>query len=237
VAAVITDAASHRKFQVNDLMLLPKVAVLDAELMVGLPPHITSTTGMDALTHAVEAYIGLNGFKYPDDCAERATRLIFDNLEEAYNNGANLEARQNMAMASYYGGAAFTRTYVGYVHAVAHNLGGVYGVPHGLANAVVLPHVLRFCRREAEHKLAALAIAGGIGERGESEEALSYRFIEHVEGMNERMKIPATIKELKAADIPMLAERVLAEAHPSYPVPRIMTLKECEELISKLLPG
>ena len=235
VAAVITDAATHEKFAINDLKLIPKIAVLDPELMVGLPPHITSTTGMDALTHAVEAYIGLNGNDFTDENAENATKLIFENLEEAYENGGNLEARNNMALASFYGGAAFTRAYVGYVHAVAHNMGGLYGVPHGLANAIILPYVLAFCRKEAEKKLAGLAIAGGIGTKGESEEELSYRFIEKVKTMNKNMKIPTFIKELQEEDIPLIAKRALDEAHPDYPVPRIMTLAECEELIGKLM--
>ena len=237
VAAVITDPASHGKFAINDLKLIPKIAVLDPELTVGLPPHITATTGMDALTHAVEAYIGLNGTPFSDENAERATKLIFENLEEAYRNGSNLEARHQMALASYYGGAAFTRAYVGYVHAIAHKLGGMYGVPHGLANAVILPYVLRFCRRDAARKLAALAIVGGIGKPGESEDELSMRFIEHVEGMNQRMGIPTSIKELRAGDIPVIAEAALGEAHPDYPVPTIMTRRECEELITKLLPS
>lgn len=237
VAAVITDPASHGKFAINDLKLIPKIAVLDPELTAGLPPHITATTGMDALTHAVEAYIGLNGSPFSDENAERATKLIFENLEEAYRNGSNLEARHKMALASYYGGAAFTRAYVGYVHAIAHKLGGMYGVPHGLANAVILPYVLRFCRRDAARKLAALAIVGGIGRPGESEDELSMRFIEHVEGMNQRMGIPTSIKELRAQDIPVIAEAALNEAHPDYPVPTIMTRRECEELITKLLPS
>lgn len=139
---------------------------------------MTSTTGMDALTHAVEAYIGLNGTQFTDGKAEQATKLIFENLEKAYNNGTDLEARSNMSLASYYAGVAFTRAYVGYVHAIAHNMGGLYGVPHGLANAVILPYVLEFCRKGAEKKLAALAVAGGIGKKGESIEELSYRFIE-----------------------------------------------------------
>ena len=139
VAAVITDAQTHEKFAINDLKLIPKIAVLDPELMVGLPPHITSTTGMDALTHAVEAYIGLNGSSFTDENAENATKLIFENLEKAYKDGTDLEARNNMALASFYAGSAFTRAYVGYVHAIAHNMGGLYGVPHGLANAIILP--------------------------------------------------------------------------------------------------
>jgi len=237
VAAVITDPVAHGKFAISDLKLIPKIAVLDPELTAGLPPHITAATGMDALTHAVEAYIGLNGTPFSDANAEKATRLVFENLEEAYRNGSNLEVRYQMLLASYYAGAAFTRAYVGYVHAIAHKLGGLYGVPHGLANAIILPHVLRFCRQEAARKLASLAIIGGLGQRGESDEMLAIRFIEHVDGMNQRMGIPTSIKELRATDIPMIAECALAEAHPDYPVPTIMTKKDCEALITKLLPG
>jgi alcohol dehydrogenase class IV len=237
IVGVITDASTHEKFAINDLKLMPKLAVLDPELMVGLPPHITAATGMDALTHAVEAYIGLNGNQFTDENAEKATRLIFSNLEEAFRNGSNLDARYNMALASYCAGAAFTRAYVGYVHAIAHNMGGLYGVPHGLANAIILPYVLKFCCAEAEQKLAALALVAGIGERSESDGTLAYRFIERVEQMNERMGIPTFIAELQAKDIPMIAQRALSEAHPDYPVPRIMTREECEVLLTKLLPS
>ena len=132
VAAVISDPATHEKFAISDLKLIPKIAVLDPALMVGLPPHITAATGMDALTHAVEAYIGLNGSKFTDEHAKNATLLIFENLEKAYKNGSDLEARENMALASFYAGSAFTRAYVGYVHAIAHNMGGICtGCPTG----------------------------------------------------------------------------------------------------------
>ena len=236
VAAVISDPSTHEKFAINDLKLIPKIAVLDPELMVGLPPHITSTTGMDALTHAVEAYIGLNGNEFTDANAEQATRLIFENLEKAYRDGKDLEARYNMALASFCGGAAFTRAYVGYVHAIAHNMGGLYGVPHGLANAIILPHVLRFCRTEARDKLASLAAVAGLGDPGDSPEALSLRFIEEIEAMNERVEIPTVIQELRAEDIPLVVDRALGEAHPDYPVPRIMTREECHALVTQLLP-
>ena len=237
VAAVITDVKTHAKFVINDLKLIPKVAVLDPELMVGLPPHITSTTGMDALTHAVEAYIGLNGNSYTNEHAEKATRLIVENLEKVYANGADLEARHNMALASFYAGSAFTRAYVGYVHAIAHKMGGLYGVPHGLANAVILPHVLEFCRKEAEDKLAKLASVSGIGGKEDSAEELSNKFIEKVKAMNASMNIPAFVEELKEEDIPEIAHQALKEAHPDYPVPRIMTDAECKGLVKKLLPA
>jgi alcohol dehydrogenase class IV len=236
LAAVVTDSKTHEKYSISSLPLVPKYAVLDPELMAGLPPHITSTTGMDALTHAVEAYIGLNGNSFTDKNAEDATRLIFKNLEKAYKNGSDLTARKNMSLASFYAGTAFTRAYVGYVHAIAHNLGGMYGVPHGLANAVILPYVLDFCKKEAEEKLAKLAVVGGIGKDSDSQEELADKFINKIKKMNKNMGIPTFIKELKKEDIPLLAKRALYEAHPEYPVPRIMTDQECEDLIRKLLP-
>ncbi len=235
VAAVITDAQSHLKFAINDLKLVPKIAVLDPELMAGLPPHITSTTGMDALTHAVEAYLNLSGNAFTDENAENATKLIFENLEKAYNDGGDLEARTNMARASFYAGAAFTRAYVGYVHAIAHNMGGLYGVPHGLANAIILPYVMEFNRKSSEEKLARLAVICGIGEHEESEEELSKKFIEKIKDMNKNMEIPTGIRELKESDIPLIAKRALKEAHPLYPVPTLMTHQACEDLTRKLL--
>ena len=188
------------------------------------------------MTHAIEAYIGGYTTKFTDENAEKATRIVFEDLEAVYEDGSDLEKRNNMALASYYGGSAFTRAYVGYVHAVAHNMGGLYGVPHGLANAIILPYVLRFSRKEAERKLARLARAVGIGTETDSDEELSYRFIEKIETMNRNMNIPSTIKELQEKDIPLIAERALKEANPEYPVPRIMNRQECEGLVRKLLP-
>jgi len=236
VAAVISNPETHEKFVVADLKLVPVVAVLDPELMLGLPSHITSATGMDALTHAIEAYIGQHGTKFTNENAEKATRIIFEDLEAVYRDGSDLEKRNNMALASFYAGSAFTRASVGYVHAVTHNMGGLYGVPHGLSNAIILPHVLKFCRKEAKQKLARLARAGGIGKASDSDEELSYRFIEKIESMNQNMNIPTTIKELQEKDLPLIAERALKEANPAYPVPRLMNYQECVALVRKLLP-
>ena len=236
IAAIVTNAKTHEKFAIMDPKLVPRIAVLDPELMTNLPPFVTATTGMDALTHAVEAYINQNGTAYTDENAERAVGLIFENLEKAYEDGSNMEARNNMALASFYAGLAFTRAYVGYVHAIAHRLGGLYGVPHGLANAVVLPYVLEFSRREAEKKLARLAIAGGIGSETESNEELSRRFIDKIKAMNAKMNIPTHIEQLKESDIPLIVKRAFKEVHPLYPVPRIMTAQECADLVRQLLP-
>ena len=236
IAAVVTNAETHEKFAIMDPKLIPRIAILDPELMVGLPPFITATTGMDALTHAVEAYLNRNGTAYTDENALLATKLIFENLEKAYENGADLEARNNMALASFYAGLAFTRAYVGYVHAIAHRMGGLYGVPHGMANAVVLPYVLEYSRSEAEEKMARLAIAAGLGSEGDSNEVLSHTFIDAVKAMNANMEIPTFIEGLKESDIPLIVKRAFKEAHPLYPVPKIMTDQDCADLVRKLLP-
>lgn len=236
LAAVISNPAEHEKFAVAGPNLVPQHAVLDPELTKGLPPHITAHTGMDALTHAVESYIGRAGTPFTEEHAEKAVKVIFEDLEAVYRDGSDLERRGNMALASYWAGLAFTRALVGYVHAVAHNLGGMYGVPHGLANAIVLPHVLDFSRADCEEKLARLAIVGGIGEEGEAPAELAARFIAKVREMNAAMDIPTTVAELKEEDIPFLAARAMAEGNPGYPVPTLMHPTQCEALLRKLLP-
>lgn len=142
LAAVITDDKSRHKYPINDFFLIPDYAVLDPKVTLSLPPFITATTGMDALTHAVEAYIGNSTTHGTRENALQAVKLIFENLDTAVEKGFDINARRNMLRASYYAGCAFTKSYVGYVHAVAHSLGGAYNVPHGLANAVLLPFVL-----------------------------------------------------------------------------------------------
>lgn len=236
VAAIITDMETHEKFAISDTKLVPRIVIFNPDLTLGLPPHITAATGLDALTHAVEAYIGLHDIAFVKQMAEEAVGLIFDNLETVYRDGSDRDGREKMLRASYCGGAAFTRASVGYTHAIAHNLGGLYGVAHGLGNAVLLPAVLDFCRESCETKLAALARAGKIGEPGDSDFVLSTHFINEIRELNKRMGIPETIDELKAGDIPLIAERAVAEANPSYPVPRIMNEEQCEEILNRMTP-
>ncbi|MEG0074637.1 MAG: iron-containing alcohol dehydrogenase [Eubacterium sp.] len=235
VCAVITNASNHEKFAINDPKLVPLATVLDPELMVGLPPSLTATTGMDALTHAVEAYIGHYDSSFVKEKSLEATEVIMRDLEAVYADGSNLKLRQNMSMASFNAGLAFTRAYVGNVHAIAHNLGGYYNVPHGFANAVILPHVLEFSRSAAQKKLSELALCAGLGEPWDNEEVLSYRFIDRIKEMNKNMGIPETIDALRAEDIPELTKRILKEANPTYPVPRIMDFDECVSLLGELL--
>ncbi len=231
IAAVVSNPKTHEKNAINDPRLRPKVAVLDPELTVGLPKHITSTTGIDALTHAVEAYIGHSNTKGTKAAAEKATRLIFDNLLEAYENGKNIEARENMLVASYYAGIAFTRAYVGYVHSIAHNLGGMYGTPHGLANAVILPHMLEFYGKTAYKPLAKLAAVAGLDVAGLDDEQKAKLFISKIKEMNAKMNIPEKFDFIKDEDVPLIAKRALMEGNPLYPVPKIMDQKQCEAFI------
>lgn len=236
LAAVVTDTKTHEKYALNDPVLRPKYAVLDPELTVGLPPHITSTTGMDALTHAVEAYIGHSNTKETSARAEEATKLVFENLEEAYKNGADIHAREQMLLASHYAGIAFTRAYVGNVHAIAHNLGGFYGVPHGLANAIILPYVLDFYGETAYERLARLSECAGVAKDGQSDEQKALDFIQAIRDMNARMNIPDKIEKIQEKDIETIAKRACREANPLYPVPRIMDLDDCIDIIHRLMP-
>ena len=235
LAAVVTDPETHEKNAIADPHLRPKYAVLDPSLTIGLPPHITSTTGMDALTHAVEAYIGKSNVKSTIRYAEKATVLIHDNLEKAYSNGKDLEARKNMLLASFYAGQAFTRAFVGYVHAIAHNLGGMYGTPHGLANAVILPYVLKWYGKSAHKKLARLADLIGITKAEMTNEEKANAFISEIERMNKSMNIPDKFDFIKEEDIPTLVSRALKEGNPGYPVPKIMNKKDCEQVIRSLM--
>ena len=235
LAAVVTDPETHEKNAICDPCLRPKYAVLDPVLTLGLPPHITSTTGMDALTHAVEAYIGKSNVKSTIKYAEDATILIHKNLEKAYSNGKDMVARNNMLKASFYAGAAFTRAFVGYVHAIAHNLGGLYGTPHGLANAVILPYVLEWYGECIYPRLAKLADLIGIVTPEMSVEDKGKAFIAEIRRMNKAMSIPEKFDFIKEEDMKTLVSRALKEGNPGYPVPRIMNASECEKVIRSLM--
>lgn len=226
LAAVITDTQAQHKYVMNDFVLIPKYAVLDARLTLSLPPHLTATTGMDALTHAVEAYIGRSTTRQTRQEALEATRLVFANVERAYRNGKDYEARSNMLTAAYRAGIAFSRSYVGYVHAVAHSLGGQYNIPHGLANAVLLPYVLERYGSCIHRKLHDLAVAAGVASPQDEDADAAAKFIRAIRQLNARMGIPETLEGIRPEDIPVMAAHAEKEANPLYPVPRLMTREE-----------
>lgn len=229
LAAVITDSETRHKYVINSFPLIPKYAVLDAEATRTLPKSLTATTGMDALTHAIEAYIGRSTTKDTREYSEKAVKLIFENIKTAYEDGNNLEARKNMLYASYLAGSAFTVSYVGYVHAVAHSLGGKYNTPHGLANAVLLPYVLEAYGASVYKKLYKLALITGIADNSDSYEAGAKKFIDAIWKMQDELNIPKKIKGIEKSDIPELAMHAEKEGNPLYPVPKLMTEKELEQ--------
>lgn len=235
LAAVITDAETRHKYAINDFPLIPRYAVLDPKVTVSLPPFVTATTGMDALTHAVEAYIGNSTTHGTKKDALLAVKLIFENLDNAYEHGNDIDARRNMLKASFYAGCSFTKSYVGYVHAVAHSLGGQYNVPHGLANAVLLPFVLDAYGSSIHKKLHRLATEAGIANKDTPPEEAAKKFISAIDDMKKRFHIGDTVAEIKEEDIPKLSHYADKEANPLYPVPVLMNAKELEQFYYLLM--
>lgn len=228
LAAVITDAP--RKYAMMSFPLIPRYAVLDGKLTCSLPPQLTATTGMDALTHAVEAYIGRSTTAQTRRLALEAVELVFTNLKTAYSQGDNLEAREKMLLAAYKAGIAFSKSYVGYVHAVAHSLGGKYNTPHGLANAVILPYVLERYGSCIHCKLFDLGLAAGVCRERDDVHQGAKAFLQAVWQLNRELGIPRKLPCIQKEDIPPLARHAEKEANPLYPVPRLMTQRELEEI-------
>ena len=229
LAAMITDSDTHRKYAIMSFPIIPHYAVLDATLTYSLPPHLTSSTGVDALTHAVEAYIGRSTTKETRRLALEATKLVFENVEKAYTDGNDHEARENMLHAAYKAGIAFSKSYVGYIHAVAHSLGGKYGTPHGLANAVIMPYVLEAYGKCVYKKLHKLGIAAGVATENDAPMTGAIKFINAVKELNSKMNIPNKLTGIKKEDIEALAKHAAKEANPLYPVPALLTKKELAE--------
>lgn len=234
VSAVITDDSTHHKYVINDFDLIPHYALLDANFTTGLPYNVTATTGMDALTHAIEAYIGNSTTEQTRKYSLEAVRLILDNLPKVCEDGENLRARRQMLRASYMAGLAFTRSYVGYVHAIAHTLGGKYGTPHGLANAVVLPYVLSEYGKSITKKLKTMAVYCEVARPYDNDDIAASKFINKIIEMNETFGIPKTFDFIKAEDISVMAKTASKEANPLYPVPVLMSAKELEKIYYKI---
>ncbi|MBE6709399.1 MAG: iron-containing alcohol dehydrogenase [Ruminococcaceae bacterium] len=226
VAALITDPETKHKYALMSFPLISHYAVLDPALTYSLPPHLTASTGVDALTHAVEAYIGRSTTKETRRLALEATKLVFENVETAYSEGSNHTARKNMLHASYKAGISFSKSYVGYIHAVAHSLGGKYSTPHGLANAVIMPYVLEAYGKKAYKELHKLGIAAGVSDENDTHMVGAVKFITAVKALNQRMGIPDKLSGIKKEDIPEMARYAEKEANPLYPVPKLMTKKE-----------
>lgn len=231
LAAVIVDKNTNEKYAISDPVLIPDYAVLDPELLLGLPPHLTGTTGMDALTHAVEAYTNRFQIRKSRRNAKQAVRLIDENLLKTYYTPLDLLAREKMQVAAYKAGVAFTRGYVGNIHAIAHTFGGFYNVPHGLANAVIMPKVLRYYGKKAHRRLAELSDEIELTDPSVSKAEKAEAFITWIEDLNEAMGIPKQIEGvLKEKDLPLMVERAYQEAYPLYPTPLVLKRKDFRKL-------
>ncbi|MDE7083969.1 MAG: iron-containing alcohol dehydrogenase, partial [Clostridia bacterium] len=233
LACVVVDSKTRHKYAINDFPLIPSYAVLDEEVTMSLPPKVVSTTGMDALTHAIEAYIGKSGNKSTRRDALEAIDLIFNNLENSYFEKTR-EARKNMLIASHKAGRAFSKAYVGYVHAVAHSLGGKYDTPHGLANAVILPVVLEEYGKAAHKKLKKIAVYCGLSDKKTSPAEAAATVISRIKEMNVRFGIPEKFDFIERGDIKTLAAYADREANPLYPVPELWNAKQLEKIYLKV---
>ncbi len=234
LAAMITDSATHHKYAIMSFPLIPHYAVLDASLTYSLPPHLTATTGMDALTHAVEAYIGRSTTKETRRLALESTKLVFENVHIAYSDGKNHTARENMLHSAYKAGIAFSKSYVGYIHALAHSLGGLYGTPHGLTNTVIMPYVLDAYGKSIYKKLYKLGLYARVCDENDSYEIGAKKFIDAIKKLNSNMGISDKLSGIKKEDIPNLSKHAEKEANPLYPVPKLMTRKELESFYYKI---
>ena len=241
IAAVITEAQTHHKVPINDLCLMPKYAVLDPELTVGMPPRVTAESGMDALSHAVEAYINHTyNTKTEDEMCRKAVKLIYENLFQAYQDGGNLKVRQNMQKAAFYAGRVFTRGCVGYVHAIGHTLGGLYGVTHGQAMGILLPHVLRAYGQAAEERLAELCDVCGLADIDGLDGQVTVkekaeRFIHWIEEIKCLVGIPVYPDMVNEQDVDQIAQWAVEEANPLYPTPVVWSKKDVKEFMLGLM--
>ena len=236
IAAVVIDEKTHHKYAINDPHLIPDFAILDSKFLIKLPPKITSTTGMDALTHAVEAYIGRSNTRKTKNYALKAVKLIDEHLYASYVNGTDYSHRIGMQEAAFLAGVAFTRAYVGYVHAIAHSLGGKYNVPHGLANAIILPYVLEAFGKKAYRKLARLSDEISLCEKSSSKEEKAKAFIAYIRELNKKMEIPEKFDisyDENAVD--EMAKNAFKEGNPLYPVPKEFNLEDFKAIYRKIL--
>ncbi len=234
IGAVLSDDQTHQKGLVLDPKVVPLAAALDPLIMQGMPKTVTADTGLDALTHALEAWMSEFASTETDFYAGAAVRLVFENLPLAWSDGSNLAAREAMALASHYAGLALNQAGLGYIHAIAHQLGAYYGVPHGRANAIVMPHVLAFNRKASEKRLALLAEQVGLVEGHFKPAQATEIFIQRVESLLVELQIDTRIPRIDRKDFPEIIKGAFAEAHGIYAVPKYMSPQDAEKILHAL---
>ena len=233
-AAVVSETKTHQKKFVVDPKLIPTAAALDANMLKSLPRGVTAATGMDALTHAIEAYVSTNRFADAERDAKLAVKLLMDFLPAAYADGGDLKARELVATASFLAGYAFNKSGLGYVHAISHQISAHYNTPHGLANAVILPRVMRFNKPACERRFADLERAVSNDATG-TDEDLAERFIARVETLGQNLGIPSGLSDLKEKDFHNISKNARKEAKWFYAAPKQMSQSECKEILAEIL--
>ena len=233
--AVITDPIKKRKYALSHLFLIPKYAVLDSSLLTSLPAKMTAYSGMDALTHAIEAYINCFNNRKTNEYALCAIKSIFQYLVPSFEDGLNMQYRLELLEASYNAGVAISNNYVGYVHAIAHGIGGMYHLQHGMINAIILPIVLEEYGGAVVGKLAKIADVVGI--TGATDQDKSKQFIQKLKDLNQIFSIPTSIPEIQEEDIHYLATGAEKEGNPTYPTPVTWNVAQFEKVIRKIKRG
>jgi alcohol dehydrogenase len=234
--AVIIDSQRQVKEVIIDANIIPDIAVDDASVMLDIPPAVTAATGMDALTHAIEAYVSVGAHPLTDANALESIRLISEWLPKAVDDGQNLEAREMMAFGQYLAGMAFNSAGLGLVHALAHQPGATHNLPHGVCNAILLPIIEAFNRPQAVARFAKIAVAMGVNTQGMSEDQASLKAIEAIRALSTRVGIPSGFSELgvKSSDIEGWLDKALAD--PCAPCnPRTATREQVRELYLEAL--
>ncbi len=234
IAAIISDEKTHDKTLVVDPKLVPDFAILDPKLTIGLPKEITVATCMDALTHALEAYLSTYANEKTDRLSKMAIKMIFDNISVVYDNPSDIKARENLLVASFYAGVAFSRTFIGYVHAFAHSIGGKFGIAHGLANAVILPYVMEYYKDTCEAKFAELHDMVGLESGSDDRKSKSDNFVQSLFDMNKSMDVPNRLEKFDKSSIEDIVTASFKEAHGTYPVPKYMTREQAKEILLKV---
>ena len=211
---IITDEARHIKMAIVDKHVTPLLSVNDPHLMAGMPKGLTAATGMDALTHAIEAYVSSAANPITDACALKAVTMIAESLRDAVADGSNMQARENMAYAQFLAGMAFNNASLGYVHAMAHQLGGFYDLPHGVCNAVLLPHVQEFNASVCASRLKDIAAAMGLDVSYLNDQQGAAACIAAIRLLAQDVGIPAGLRDLqvKEQDLDTLATNALKDA-------------------------
>ncbi len=235
IGAVVSDPVGKSKRTLVDPKMVPSMIALDPTLTVGMPRSVTAISGMDALTHAVEAYLSTMATAETDELALTATTMIMENLPRVLEEPGNLRAREDMLVASCMAGLAFTRTGLGYVHAFAHQIGGHYHVPHGLANGILLPHVVEFSKPACRPRLARLARAAAINIESAGEDQLAEAFIARLKTLQDELSVPTKVKGLSRDDFESIIDFAFREAHGTYGVPRYMGRADARTFLEGLL--